>query len=112
MRQFGNLALPVDEYLSKIHNIIWKELQSGKAIDPYRRNLQKSYVGALQYILTSNNAATTETDAHSIIRQDLVMLQNEVRKAIIKQTDALSKYHLLDLEVQIRNVLEAKRTMQ
>jgi hypothetical protein len=112
MRQFGNLALPADEYLNQFHKIIWKELASAKAIDPYRRNLQKSYVGALQDILTSNNSATTETDAHSIIRHDFVLLQTEVHAAIAKQTDALSKYHLQDLEVQIRNILEAKRTIQ
>lgn len=112
MRQFGSKAFSVDDYLSSIHVIIWKELNSGKAIDPYRRNLQKSYVGALQEILTSNKPEVTETDAYSISRADFVRLQNEVHLAIPKQTDPLSKYHLQDLEVRIKNILEAKISMQ
>jgi hypothetical protein len=112
MRQFGARAFPVDEYLSTIHKIIWKELGTGKAIDPYRRNLQKSYVGALQDILTSNDAAITETDAYSIIREDFTGLLTEVHAAIQRQTDSMSRYHLKDMEFRIRNTLEAKKTMQ
>jgi hypothetical protein len=111
-RQFGDKALAVDDYLNTIHQIIWKELKSGKAIDPYRRNLQKSYVGALQEILTSNKAEVIETDVYSIARADFVTLQGEVHQAILKQTDAMSRHHLQDLEVRIKNILEAKISMQ
>jgi hypothetical protein len=111
-RQFGPAGWPVDAYLAAIHKGIWKELRTEKPIDPYRRNLQKSYVGALQDILSSNKAEVTETDASSIIRADLIRLEGEIRTAIPGQHDALSKDHLQDLEVRIKNILEAKRTLQ
>jgi Met-zincin len=112
MRKYGEQGYKVDEYISDIHKIIWKELATGKAIEPYRRNLQKSYVGALSDIITSNKQDVTETDAHSILRADLIRLQAEIHSALSKEKDNLSKYHLQDLEAQIRNVLEAKRSMQ
>ncbi len=112
MRQFNDKALPVEDYLKAIHQMIWKELKSGKAIDPYRRNLQKSYVGALQEILTSNKPEVTETDIYSIVRADFTRLQSEVRLAIPKQTNDINKYHLHDMEVRIKNTLEAKISMQ
>jgi hypothetical protein len=112
MRKYGDQGYKVDEYIADIHKIIWKVLAAGKAIEPYRRNLQKSYVGALSDILTSNKQEVTETDVHSIVRQDLINLQREIHTAILRESDNLSKYHLKDLEVQIKNVLEAKRTMQ
>ncbi len=111
-RQFGNKSLAVDEYISIIHQMVWRELKTTKAIDPYRRNLQKSYVGALQDILTSNKPEVTETDVYSILRADFIKLQSEVHQAIPKQTDPLSKYHLQDLEVRIKNILTAKISMQ
>ncbi|HSZ33169.1 MAG TPA: zinc-dependent metalloprotease [Puia sp.] len=112
MRKYGVDGYRVDEYISDIHKIIWKELTTGKSIEPYRRNLQKSYVGALADIMTSNKQEVTETDTHSIVRADMLKLQKEVHLAIPKEKENLSKYHLQDLENQIKNVLEAKRSMQ
>ncbi|HEX4851072.1 MAG TPA: zinc-dependent metalloprotease, partial [Puia sp.] len=111
-RQFGDKALSVEEYLKIIHQIIWKELKTGRPIDPYRRNLQKSYVGALQVILTSNKPEVTETDVYSIARADFVRLQIEVRQVIPKLRDDINKYHLQDIDVRIKNTLEAKLSMQ
>jgi hypothetical protein len=112
IRMYNAQGFKVDEYINDIHKIIWKELASGKEIEPYRRNLQKSYVGAIADIMTSNKQEVTETDAHSIVRADMLRLQKEVHAAIPKESDNLSKYHLQDIENQIKNVLEAKRSMQ
>ena len=112
MRQFGDRSLSVDEYVKIIHQSIWKELKSGARIDPYRRNLQKAYVGALQEILTSTKPEVTETDVFSIARADFIRLQSEVRIVIPKERDEISKYHLQDIDVRIKNTLEAKMSMQ
>lgn len=112
MRRPGNNSLSVDEYVKTIHQMIWRELKSGKTIDPYRRNLQKSYIGALREILTSSKPEVTETDVYSIARADFIRLQSEVHKAIPKQTDSMNIYHLQDIEVRIKNTLEAKISMQ
>ena len=111
-RQFGKEPLGVDEYIDMIHQSVWKELKTGAAIDPYRRNLQKSYVGALQDILTSNKPEVTETDVYSVARADFQLLLQELRQAIPRLTDRLGKYHLQDMEVRVKNTLDAKISMQ
>lgn len=111
MRQFGGQkAYPADEYLSVIHQGIWKELHSSKSteIDPYRRNLQKSYVGALQNILLSDRPEETETDVYSIVRADMIDLQREISQALPRISGKLSRYHLEDMESRIKKALEAK----
>jgi len=111
-RRFSNSSLSVNVYVNIIHQMIWRELKSGKTIDPYRRNLQKSYIGAIREILTSSKPEVTETDVYSIARADFRRLQSEVNQAIPKQTDDMTKYHLQDIEVRIKNTLEAKISMQ
>ena len=111
LRQFGpKQALGADEYLAIIHQGIWQELHSPKpvTIDPYRRNLQKSYVGALKDIMLSNDPDATETDAYSIARADLLRLQEEVEQALPRVSDPLTRYHLEDIVARIRKATAAK----
>lgn len=111
MRQFGSQkAFAADEYLSVIHQGIWKELQSPISgdIDPYRRNLQKAYVGAMQDILLSDKPEETETDVYSIVRADMIDLQTGISQALPKVSGKLSRYHLEDMQSRIKKALEAK----
>ena len=110
-RQFGpQQTLPIDEYLSIIHQGIWKDLSTPGSIviDPYRRNLQKSYVGALMDILTSIKPDDTETDVYSLFKADVVHLQKEITQALPRVTDPMSLYHLKDLETRIKKSMDDK----
>jgi hypothetical protein len=111
-RQFSEKAYPVEEYLAAIHKGIWSELRTGRTIDPYRRNLQKSYIASLQTILLSTKADATETDAFSLIRADILQIQAEVNGALPRATDLMTKYHLQDLQVRIKKTLEANPVIQ
>jgi len=111
-RKFGKEAYPLTEYIAAIHNGIWTELKTGKAIDPYRRDLQKSYVASLQSIILSTQTDQTESDAFSLLREDILQLQKEINAAILKEQDPLSKYHLEDLQVRIKKTLEANPVIQ
>jgi hypothetical protein len=71
-----------DEFLSTLHKYIWGVLATGRPMDVYRRNLQKSYVGALSDILVSINPNVTETDAYSLARADLLRVQKEINAAL------------------------------
>ena len=111
MRQFGeDKTLHVTEYLSIIHKGIWHELLDAQpaVTDPYRRNLQKSYIGAFQDILMSSSPDVVETDAFSIIRADVMQIQDEIRTAIPRVKDNLTRYHLEDLQARIKKMLMAK----
>ncbi|WP_423736624.1 zinc-dependent metalloprotease [Chitinophaga caseinilytica] len=105
--QFGDKALQPEEYLTSLHNMIWKELATGNITSHYRRNLQKSYVGALGTIIMGTSADFTENDAFSLVRMDLLDLQKEIEAAIPKSTDRFSKIHLEDLHQRIRDTFEA-----
>lgn len=108
-RQFGEQkTLQLDEYLTVIHNGVWKELKQGKAIDGYRRSLQKSYFGSMQEIYLSNIPEMSETDIYSTVRMELYKLQKEIKAAIPATADNQSRYHLEDLAERIKKVMSQK----
>jgi hypothetical protein len=111
-RRFGVKAYPVEDYITAIHKGIWSELKTGKVIDPYRRNLQKSYIASMQNVLLSTKADNTESDAFSLIRADVLQLQTEINAALLRVTDRMTKYHLEDIQVRIKKTLEANPVIQ
>jgi hypothetical protein len=111
-RQFPDQAYKIEDYFAAIHKGIWSELKTGKTVDPYRRNLQKSYIASIQNILLSTKADQTESDAFSLIRADILRLQREIAQDLPKVTDQMTRYHLEDIQVRIRKTLEANPTIQ
>ena len=111
-RQFPTEAYQLTDYFSALHKGIWSELRTGKPIDPYRRNLQKSYFASLQDILLSTKAEQTESDAFSLIRADILQLQSEIATDLPRVTDQMTKYHLQDLQVRIKKTLAANPVIQ
>ena len=111
-RQFGAEAYHITDYFAAIHKGMWVELKTGKAIDPYRRNLQKSYVASLQNILLSTKADQTESDAFSLIRADILQLQAEINADLPRVSDQMTRYHLQDLQVRIKKTLDANQVIQ
>jgi hypothetical protein len=111
-RQFPAQAYHIEDYFSALHKGIWSELKTGHPIDPYRRNLQKSYIASIQNILLSTKADQTETDAFSLIRADILLLQSEIAADLPRVTDAMTRYHLQDLQVRIRKTLDANPVIQ
>ncbi len=111
-RQFPGQAYHIEDYFAAIHKGVWGELKTGKTIDPYRRNLQKSYIASLQNILLSTKADQTETDAFSLIRADILQLQSEINADLLRVSDLMTRYHLQDLQVRIKKTLEANPVIQ
>ncbi len=107
--RFGSGGYTVTEHINAMHNSIWKELKVPNVkMDSYRRNLQKSYVGALLDIVKTTNPETLETDLSSLVKVELQKLRSNIKSAIPKATEPLNKYHLMDLEGRIAKVLDAK----
>ncbi|WP_316751884.1 zinc-dependent metalloprotease [Pedobacter gandavensis] len=107
--RFGKGTYTVVEHLKGVHNSIWKELKSSNIkMDSYRRNLQKSYVGALLDVLTTKVAGANETDVSSLVRVELKSLQQSIKLAIPKTHETLDRYHLVDLEGRISKVINLK----
>ncbi|MDE3252900.1 MAG: zinc-dependent metalloprotease, partial [Bacteroidota bacterium] len=117
--RFGAGTYSLDEMMTDVRKGIWSELATKKAIDPYRRNLQKVYVEKLISLINPpaiNPAAAalaaafggappvniSNTDVTSVARGELKSLQSEINAAIPGMSDKMSKYHLQDMADRIK----------
>jgi hypothetical protein len=114
-------AYSAAEMMNDVRKGIWSELTSRKAIDIYRRNLQKAFVERLiTNLQTDNNPASAAlaafgvsspnysktTDAISIVKAQLRTLQSEIRAALPAYKDAASRAHLQDVNDRITQALD------
>ena len=122
-KRFAN-NYDIVELFSDLKKGIFSELSSKKAIDGYRRNLQKSYVERMSALLGNAPAGggitisfggavsagpdPKKTDVTSVVRAHLASLRSEIQATIPATTDAMSKYHLMDLSERIKKVLDPK----
>jgi hypothetical protein len=110
-----------DELMEDAKKAVWSELTAKKAIDVYRRNLQKAHVDKLIGLLGASaqtlsiggqtftiGADTKNTDISSYARGQLKGLQAEINTAIPSITDKMTKYHLQDVSERIKIALEPK----
>lgn len=119
----GSEAYSLVEMMIDLRQGIWSELPSGRKIDTYRRNLQKAHIDRLAYIMTAENEGkkpefggyqkstvvnTSQSDIRSIARAELNILRRNVRNAIGRTQDRMSKYHLQDAVERIDLILDPK----
>jgi hypothetical protein len=94
---------------SDMKKSIWSELTNGKAIDIYRRNLQKNYVNALISIIDTKNTnpqtQTRASDATGIARTQLIDLRQSIRNAAVSSS-GIKRSHFQDLLAQIETALD------
>lgn len=107
--RFGKRTLSLPAYIGIIHTAIWRELKSQTPVmeDSHRRNLQKTYLGAMLEILSANDP-TTENDATSMIMADLARLKNELTKAILHTREPILLHHFQDIRARIETALTPK----
>jgi hypothetical protein len=117
-------AYRIDEYIEDLKRGIWSELANHKAIDNYRRNLQKSFVERLGNIANppaSPSAAgggiviffgpmidPKKSDILSVAKGTLRSLRSEIASALPTYTDKMSRYHLQDLSERIDKILNPR----
>ncbi|MCW3086670.1 MAG: zinc-dependent metalloprotease [Sediminibacterium sp.] len=122
--RFGAGTYSLEEMMDDVKKGVWSELSTRKAIDPYRRNLQKAYAEKLidliappatggPMLITFNFGGPApvnikNTDVTSVVRGTLRSLQSEINAAIPATTDKMSKYHLQDVSDRIRKALDPK----
>ncbi|MDC6405158.1 MULTISPECIES: zinc-dependent metalloprotease [Maribacter] len=119
----GTEAYTLVEMMDDLRKGIWSELSSGRKIDTYRRNLQKAYVDRLAYLMTAEDQKklpdfggyrkstavnTSQSDIRSVARAELNQLKRDVRNAIGRTSDRMSRYHLQDVEERIDHILDPK----
>lgn len=114
------------EMINDLQSDLFSELKSNKAIDNYRRMLQKSYVEKLNNLLNPPassgvtiiigggftnpyaSGANSRSDVYSIARAQLTQLRAQVNAAAATNADRMSKIHLQDLAEKIKRALDPK----
>jgi hypothetical protein len=123
--RFGKtIVYTPDNLISDLEKGLWKELNSTKPIDPFRRNLQKQWVdimislmnpvqpslptGLPRGLVLFFGADIKNTDIPSLARGHLTTLRIRILNASARFTDTESKYHLQDIAERIRQALNPK----
>ena len=94
------------EMMSDLKDGIWSELKNNKSIDVYRRNLQKSYISRLGYIMKNEQSSrpgwgdyittikVNVSDIRSVTMGTLLDLKKDLKKAVKRYSDKVIKSHL------------------
>lgn len=101
---YGNKSWRLIDYFNDIDRAIWTELRDEKAIDLYRRNLQRQYVESL--ISLSNKSGKDYRDVGPIVKNKLIEIHATIKKGKRKIDDPMSQYHLNFLEDRLTEVIE------
>lgn len=112
----GSEAYSILDLTSDIRAGVWSELRGGRAIDTYRRNLQRAHIEKLGQLLTDdeptsrfgNSIDASQSDIRPIARAELKALQSSIRAAIPRTSDRMSKIHLQDALERVNDILDPK----
>ena len=119
----GSSAYSMLEMMTDLRQGIWSELSRGRTIDTYRRNLQRTYLARMEYLMTEKQAPVParfrsfikrtninveQSDIRPAVRGQLNILRGQIISAIPRTSDRMSKYHLQDAVIRIDNILDPK----
>jgi len=130
----GDATYGPTEMLDDTREIVWREVTEGRAIDTFRRNLQRGYLEQAHYLLheaeseswspprggnlrvMSNDDPPLNADLHiaqsdirPLIRDQLGLLRSEIEAALeAGVADRMSRIHLEDALVRIANTLSTE----
>lgn len=104
----GPNSYTITELFSDVRQGIWSDLQSRQAIDPFRRNLQRAFITKMAELLDTKESNYDQSDARAMARGTLEQLKKNLEKAIKRQDDDLSKYHLQDVLSRVEKALDLK----
>ena len=121
----GDEAYGMIELFDDLRINIWSELKSGDAIDTYRRNLQRTHIERMGFLMKTRRSDASfryfdydsgysainvsTSDVRPMARADLKALKEEIKAAIPKFKDEMSKFHLDDALEQIDLMLSPNR---
>lgn len=111
------------EMLSELRKGLWAEAYKGQSTDIYRRNLQKSYLDRMSFLMTDEGPTprrgrpgfestfvydTNTSDIKSLIRGELTALRSRLRTAKNGNINTITKYHYQDVIARIDALLDPK----
>ncbi|HZW62895.1 MAG TPA: zinc-dependent metalloprotease, partial [Flavobacteriaceae bacterium] len=117
----GNDAYKLTDMVRDLRNGIWSELQNGRTIDTYKRNLQRAHIDRLAYLLTapdqrkidrssyvkSTAVTTSQSDIRAVARAELKTIQRMAKRAAANSS-GMKRIHLQDIADRIDLILNPK----
>ena len=118
----GKDAYTLLSMMSDLRSGVWSEIYNGKSIDTYRRNLQRAHLERLDFLLNKANNQrganagyfkqsainVNQSDIKAVVRGELKRIKRDVRAAISKAPNTISRYHLQDVSDRIDAILDPK----
>ncbi|WP_281979748.1 zinc-dependent metalloprotease [Tenacibaculum mesophilum] len=117
----GTKAYSLIEMMGDLRKGIWSEVYANKAIDPYRRNLQRAHLDRLDFLLNKakdqkaprsdrgyfKQTAVTinQSDIKPVVRGELKRLQKDIKRSIPSTRNTITRYHLQDAADRIDTIL-------
>jgi uncharacterized protein DUF4953/uncharacterized protein DUF5117/uncharacterized protein DUF5118 len=93
------------EFFADLRRAVWREIAADSVqIDPYRRNLQRAYLDAMNDKVNSRVSG----ESRPLARGELRSLDTSIRTAIAKAADRTTRLHLQDARDQIARILDPK----
>ncbi len=99
----GNKAYRLTEMLQDLREGVWSELSTGKDVDAFRRNLQRSHVTALAELM---NKKGDRTDLNAAARAELKRIHATSKTASQKYKPGIVRYHFEDVVAEIEGFLD------
>jgi hypothetical protein len=124
---FATPAIPaytIAELFGDMHRGLFSELSAVRPnVDAYRRNIQRAWVDQMDRLVSTPLATPVPAgafggftpptprpaDARALARADLVDLDGQLRLAIIKTTDRVTRAHFQDLRARIDRIFNPSR---
>ncbi len=112
------------EMFQDLREGIWSEARSGGNVDIYRRNLQRSYLDRMEYLMTDKGPTrrgsrngfegtlvfdVNTSDVRPLVRGELVALQRSLKSAKNRNINTVTKYHYEDAIARIDEILYPKK---
>ncbi|WP_081210459.1 zinc-dependent metalloprotease [Salegentibacter sediminis] len=116
----GEEAYSLLDMMGDLRKGIFSELSRGQTIDRYRRNLQRAYIDRMEYLMTEeqpeiparrrawssrSDINVAQSDIRPVVRGELKTLERQIRNAINRTGDTLTRYHLQDALERIDLIL-------
>ena len=119
----GNNAYGLLDMMQDLRKGVFSELNGGKSIDAYRRNLQRGYIDRMAFLMTKEqtpvpanfrrfvsrtNVDVSQSDIRAITRAELKTLESTIKSSLSRTNDTMSKIHLNDALQRIDAILNPK----
>ena len=108
----GTNTYTIYQLLGDVRKGLFSELNSGTAINTYRRNLQRAFIARLEFLMNNEASAFQrrtvnigQSDIRPAVKAELKKLNSQIKSALSKYSDRASRVHLEDALDRIDHIL-------